>query len=90
MRLLQLEYIQYKGNPKQLESMDNLKLLETFLEDPIIKEKYELDENRINEIDFKSESDILLIEIIKKAIIFKEDGKDEDGVVRMLKQYLNK
>ncbi|MFW6311403.1 MAG: hypothetical protein ACOC1K_04120 [Nanoarchaeota archaeon] len=70
--------------------MDNLKLLETFLEDPIIKEKYELDENRINEIDFKSESDILLIEIIKKAIIFKEDGKDEDGVVRMLKQYLNK
>jgi len=70
--------------------MDNLKLLKTFLEDPIIKEKYELDEDKINKIDFKSDTNILLIEIIKKAIIFKEDGKDNDSVVRVLKQFLNK
>lgn len=89
MRLLQLKYTQYKGNPKQIESMDNLKLLRTFLEDPLIKEKYKLDDKKINEIDLKKDSNILLIDLIKEAVIFKEDGKSDDDVVRNLKIFLN-
>lgn len=89
MRLLQFEYPQYKGNPKQIESMDNLKLLRTFLEDPLIKKKYKLDDKKIKEIDLKKDSNILLIDLIKEAIIFKEDGKSDDDVVRNLKIFLN-
>ncbi|MCB0522396.1 MAG: hypothetical protein KDD27_25855 [Saprospiraceae bacterium] len=70
--------------------MSKEELLKEFLLDDIVEEKGYMTKEEVAKLKFIDHSNSKLINVLKTAILGKNDGDSEDTMVRKLNQVLNK
>lgn len=70
--------------------MNKNQIFKKFLQNPGIKEKLNLSDEQVNNLDLYSKTEEPLIEVIKTAILYMEDDQSVDRVSRKINQLFKK
>jgi signal-transduction protein with cAMP-binding, CBS, and nucleotidyltransferase domain len=64
--------------------MNKNELFRRFIENPLIKEKIEITDDQIHQLDLHSHSSIRLVEVIKTTILHLDKDQSVDSVARRI------
>jgi hypothetical protein len=72
--------------------MDKKTILTKFLEDPLLKEKYNLSQEKLSQVNFRDDFGNDTVDVIKTAVFMCESqasSNSTDALVRMLNKYFD-
>lgn len=72
--------------------MDKKTILSKFLEDPLLREKYNLSQEDLSQVNFKDDFGHDTVDVIRAAVLMCESqtsSNSTDALVRMLNKYFD-